>query len=121
VRSLVTGVLALAILLPALWGFGTKFLEFLALYGDEEGAFTLMPILNYLLASFGFLLLFCWAVLHGMFRDIEKPKHSMLETERGLDRSQKSEIRVRSTEPGVLTSDLGPRTPAKGRVPHDRA
>jgi uncharacterized repeat protein (TIGR01451 family) len=48
------------------------------LAGDEEGAFTVVPILNYLLVSFGFLLLFVWAILHGMFRDIERPKHTSL-------------------------------------------
>jgi hypothetical protein len=85
-RQIVTAALALAILVPSLWGFGSKFIEFIALFrSDEEGAFAIMPVLNYLLASCGFLLLFCWAVLQGMFRDIEKPKHSMLENERRLD------------------------------------
>jgi hypothetical protein len=84
-------VLALVILVPALLGFGTKFLEFLALVGQEEGAFTVVPILNYLLVSFGFLLLFGWAVLHGMFRDIEKPKYQMLANERQLDEELQEE------------------------------
>ncbi len=78
--------MALAVLVPSLLGFGTKFLEFVALYrGDGEGAFAISPILNYLLASFGFLLLFGWAVLGGMFRDIEAPKYTMLENEALLD------------------------------------
>src|SRR5262249_28751785 len=59
---LVTVALAVVILVPAMWGFGTKFFEFLRLVGDEEGAFTVVPILNYLLVSFGFLLLFVWAL-----------------------------------------------------------
>ena len=59
-------------LVPSLCGFGTKFLEFIALYrGDVDGAFAISPILNYLLASLGFLCLFGWAALGGMFRDIE--------------------------------------------------
>jgi hypothetical protein len=78
--------LALLILLPALYGFGNKLREFIVLYGaGEEGSFALMPLLNYLIASFGFLLLFCWAVRHGMFHHIEDPKRTMLENERRLD------------------------------------
>jgi hypothetical protein len=84
-------VLALVILLPAMWGFGTKFREFLLLVGDEEGAFTVVPVLNYLLVSLGFLMLFGWAVLHGMFRDIERPKHVMLANEQRLDREAAEE------------------------------
>lgn len=84
----VTLLLAVLILIPALYGFGSKFLEFLTLAGDEEGSFTILPILNYLLASAGFLLLFGWAVLHGMFHDIEKPKYTMLENERRLDEAE---------------------------------
>lgn len=72
-------------LLPAFLGFGNKFLEFLALVQDDEGAFTVMPVLNYLLASLGFFLLMGWAVFHGMFRDIERPKYRMLEIEHDLD------------------------------------
>ena len=35
----VTGVLAVLILIPSLWGFGTKFIEFVALFrGDVDGA-----------------------------------------------------------------------------------
>ena len=41
--------------------------------------------MNYLLASLGFFFLFCWAIYHGMFRDIEAPKYTMLENERMLD------------------------------------
>lgn len=79
-------LMALAVLLPSLYGFGTKFLEFVALFrGDVDGAFAISPILNYLLASTGFLLLFAWAAIHGMFRDVEQPKYMMLENEARLD------------------------------------
>jgi hypothetical protein len=84
-------VLALVILVPAMYGFGTKFLEFLALAGDPEGSFTVLPILNYLLAGLGFLALFVWATWHGMFRDIERPKHALLENERKLDAAGEEE------------------------------
>lgn len=81
----VTLVFALVILGPALYGFGTKFSEFLALCDYEDGAFTIVPILNYLLASAGFLLLLGWATLRGMFHDLERPKHTMLANEQLLD------------------------------------
>jgi hypothetical protein len=83
---LVMLVMALAVLVPSLYGFGTKFLEFVALYrGDVEGAFAISPIVNYLLASLGFLCLFGWAVMQGMFRDMEQPKYTLLENEARLD------------------------------------
>jgi hypothetical protein len=82
-------LMAVAVLVPSLFGFGTKFIEFIALYrGDVEGAFAISPILNYLLASLGFLFLFGWAALGGMFRDIEAPKYTMLENESRLDEDQ---------------------------------
>lgn len=86
-RRIVMLLMAAAVLVPSLFGFGTKFLEFIALYrGDVEGVFAISPILNYLLASLGFLFLFGWAALGGMFRDIEEPKYTMLENEALLDR-----------------------------------
>ncbi len=81
-------VMALAVLVPSLYGFGTKFIEFVALFrGDVDGAFAISPILNYLLASLGFLCLFGWAAFGGMFRDVERPKYEMLETETRIDRA----------------------------------
>ncbi len=88
-RRWITGLLAVAILIPSLWGFGSKFVEFVAIYrGDADGAFAISPILNYLLASLGFLCLFGWATLHGMFRDIEAPKYTMLDNENLLNRQE---------------------------------
>ena len=90
-RSRVTLLLALLILIPSCWGFGNKFLEFVAIYrGEVDGAFAVAPILNYLLASTGFLLLFFWGAMNGMFHDIERPKYTMLETERLLDEQERS-------------------------------
>jgi nitrogen fixation-related uncharacterized protein len=86
VRTWLTLLAAVTILVPSLWGFGTKFLELVALYrGDSQGAFAIAPIVNYLLASAGFLLLFGWAAANGMFHDIERPKRTMLENEERLD------------------------------------
>jgi hypothetical protein len=92
-RLLMIG-LSLLILVPAGVGFGTKLREFFILYlGDNEGAFTAMPLLNYLLASAGFFFLFCWALMHGMFRDIEGPGKKMLETDQQLDEEEEFERR----------------------------
>jgi hypothetical protein len=71
---------------PAMFGFGTKFYELVRVFqGDASGAFAVTPIVNYLLAGCGFVLLFAWAAKNGMFRDIERPKYDMLENERKLD------------------------------------
>ncbi|MCL6502093.1 MAG: hypothetical protein K6T86_05365 [Pirellulales bacterium] len=78
--------LALLILLPSLWGFGTKFAELVDLArGQGEGTFAVSPVVNYLLASLGFLLLFGWAAVNGMFHDVERPKLLLLEREQMLD------------------------------------
>lgn len=100
-RQTITIILALAILIPSLWGFGNKFLEFVALYrGDVDGAFAISPIVNYLLASMGFLCLFCWAALHGMFHDIERPKRTMLQTEQQLDAQEARSGHIVPPPPG---------------------
>jgi len=79
-------IATLTILLPCLYGFGNKFLELIHTYqADSDGAFAITPIVNYMLASAGFVLLLGWAAVNGMFRDIEQPKYAMLETERQLD------------------------------------
>ena len=107
-------LMAVAILVPSLFGFGTKFIEFIVLYrGDAEGAFAISPILNYLLASLGFLFLFGWAALGGMFRDIEAPKYTMLENEMRLDEEQYGRVRTplqlpdrEATSPGDWSPEL---------------
>ena len=88
-RSTITLVLAIVILIPSLWGFGTKLFEFFATFRiDPNGAFAVSPIMNYLSASAGFFLMLLWATANGMFRDIEGPKRTMLETEEMLDRRE---------------------------------
>jgi nitrogen fixation-related uncharacterized protein len=85
-KNWITLGLAVAILVPSLWGFGSKLLEFVHLYrGETDGAFAIAPLLNYLLASAGFFLLFLWAAMNGMFHDIEGPKYTMLEREEELN------------------------------------
>jgi len=83
---IVSMVLAVLILIPSLLGFGMKFLELMqVLRGEESGRFALTPIMNYLFASLGFLCLLIWATCQGMFRDIERPKETMLEMEEKLN------------------------------------
>jgi hypothetical protein len=72
---------------PCLFGFGAKFYELTKVFqGDAEGAFAVAPMVNYLLATTGFLLLLGWATANGMFRNIEQPKYDMLAHEAELDR-----------------------------------
>jgi hypothetical protein len=88
-QVITTIVFALVILIPSLLGFANKFREFIMIFrGDVDGVFAISPIMNYLLASLGFFFLFCWAIAHGMFRDIERPKYVMLEIERELDEQE---------------------------------
>lgn len=91
-RPWVRALIAVGLLAPCLWGFGSKLYELVVVWqGDPEGAFAVAPIVNYLLASAGFLLLFGWGALNGMFRDIEMPKYTMLENERRLDEQESVE------------------------------
>ena len=84
---IVSMVLAVLILIPSLLGFGMKFLELMhVLQGEESGRFALTPIANYLFASLGFLCLLIWATFQGLFRDIERPKETMLEIEERLNK-----------------------------------
>ena len=83
----VTLAFAVVILIPSGYGFAAKFFEFAVTFReDPSGAFAITPILNYLLASIGFMLLLIWATLNGMFRDIEQPKFDLLRREAQLDR-----------------------------------
>ncbi len=85
-QTLTVWVMGILILVPSVYGFGSKFIEFIKLaQTGQEGAFALAPIVNYLLASTGFFLLFFWAIGLGMFREIERPKFELLEREQRLD------------------------------------
>lgn len=74
---------------PSMFGFVTKFLEFVHTFVDDEaGVFAITPMVNYLLASLGFLCLLVWASRNGMFQDLEEPKIMMLKREQLLDRDR---------------------------------
>lgn len=95
--SIVTIIFAVAVLIPSLYGFSGKFIEFIRMFrSDPDGVFAITPIVNYLLASLGFFCLFGWALMQGMFSDIEKPKQTFLETEERLDRELGSPPRLSS-------------------------
>ncbi len=85
-RPLVKALVVLLFLGPCFLGFGSKFIELVHVFqGDPEGAFAVAPIMNYLLATTGFLFLLGWAAANGMFHDIEQPKQEMLANEARLD------------------------------------
>jgi hypothetical protein len=84
-KRIVLWVVFLAILVPGGYGFIEKFIQFVrTLNSAEGGGFTIVPICNYLLMAMGFACLLAWAIAHGMLRDVEKPKYTMLENERRL-------------------------------------
>ena len=89
-QNITVAILGVVILGFCLFGFGSKFLDFIYLVRsngvtDSEGAFAVAPVVNYLLASAGFLCLLGWAAAHGMFHNIEEPKYTMLEVDDELD------------------------------------
>jgi len=85
-QAWVTAAMAVLILIPSLYGFVGKFVEFVHIYrGTGGGEFAVAPILNYLLASAGFFCMLLWAAWNGMFRDIERPKTDFLDNEARLD------------------------------------
>ncbi len=82
-----TWIVGAAVLIPTILGFANKFLDLIIIaQGDEEGAFALTPMINYLLATAGFFCMLMYAVTQGAFHDINAPSHSMFENELELDR-----------------------------------
>jgi hypothetical protein len=89
-QAWITAAMAVLILIPSLYGFAGKFIEFVHIYrGESGGEFAVAPIMNYLLASAGFFCMLLWAAWNGMFRDVERPKIDFLENERLLDRDER--------------------------------
>ncbi|MHC5109988.1 MAG: hypothetical protein ACYTHJ_08930 [Planctomycetota bacterium] len=82
-------IMAIVVAVPAAYGFGVRFIHFFrTLQADESGRFTIVPMLNYLVVTAGFLCMLGWAIFRGMFHDIEKPKYWMLDNEEKLDRNE---------------------------------
>ena len=82
-------IMGIIILVPCAVGFIAKFYQLIKLLINDAGHYVTAyytPAVNYVLASIGFACLFGWAVLGGMFRDVERPKMQMLEDEERLER-----------------------------------
>ena len=87
-KTLAVIVIGLAVIIPSAPGFIDKLVQFFKLAQEEEGGgFALVPIMNYLLVAIGFICLMVWATINGMFRQIEKPKYTMLEQEEAIDQA----------------------------------
>jgi hypothetical protein len=85
-KTWITIAMAVSILIPSMYGFAGKFIEFIHIYrGTGGGEFAVAPILNYLLASAGFFCMLLWASWNGMFRDVERPKYEFLDNEARID------------------------------------
>jgi hypothetical protein len=99
--SLLTWIFSTLVLVPAILGFANKFLDLLlVVQGDEEGAFAATPIVNYLLATAGFLCLLLWTAGQGAFRDLDAPSHTMFE----------NELRFDQQSPATLQGPMTPST-----------
>ncbi len=100
-RRIVMWTMFVLILIPSGLGFLDKLVQFFrTLAADRGGGFTLLPISNYLLVSAGMFCLLAWAIAHGMFRDVEAPKYTMLERENELERLEsRAEDSEDSNEP----------------------
>ena len=89
-RSRVVLVMAVVILGFSMYGFIGKLIEFFhVLGGTGDTLFVITPVLNYLLATVGFILLLFWAIGQGMFHQVEQPKHRLLDDEEYLDRAER--------------------------------
>ncbi|MBI4602731.1 MAG: cbb3-type cytochrome oxidase assembly protein [Planctomycetes bacterium] len=69
-------------------GFVYKLAQFIReALGSEAASFAVVPVAVYVLVALGFVSLFVWALLRGQFRDIEGPKHRLLEMEEEHERA----------------------------------
>jgi hypothetical protein len=85
-------IIALVAIVPTGVGFVNKFVHLMRTWmSGEEGAFAIVPISNYTWMALGFLCMLVWATANGMFRDVEKPKYTMLEREEQLDRADRQQ------------------------------
>lgn len=86
-------VFSITMILTAGTAFIFKLIEFFHTAttrgSDALGSF-LIPVLTYLVVAAGFACLFVWAYLSGQFRDVEGPKHRMLEMQDEIDAIENS-------------------------------
>lgn len=62
---------------------------------DEMAGFAFDPIIIYGFVAGGFLCMLAWAFLSGQFRDVEAPKHEMLERFFAQEQAEKEAARGR--------------------------
>lgn len=85
-----TWVVSAMVLTPAILGFANKFIDLiLVVQGDEDGSFAVTPVVNYLLATAGFLCLFLWTASRGAFQDLDAPSRTMFENELKFDQMKR--------------------------------
>jgi hypothetical protein len=90
-QAWITIAMAVLILIPSMYGFLGKFIEFVQISrGESGGEFAVAPIMNYLLASLGFFCMLLWASWNGMFRDVERPKYDFLDNEAKIDAASRA-------------------------------
>jgi hypothetical protein len=88
-----TIIFAIVIFIPCALGFGNKFVELVQLsHGDAEGRFAITPVVNYLLATLGFLCMFGWGALRGTFHNIEGAKQKMLDDDMRIDEASRHPV-----------------------------
>jgi hypothetical protein len=86
-RGLVVFAFAVAVMAIAGLGFAYKMTEFaLTIVHDEIYGFGAVAVATYLVGMLPIVFLTLWAVLTGRFRDIEAPKHRMLELDTEIER-----------------------------------
>lgn len=87
-------IFAAIFFVPAGIGFADKLVAFFRVtfvHAEgrfEDGRFAIIPLMNYLLVFGGMFCLLLWAIANGMFKDVEAPKYTMLDSERELDASE---------------------------------
>ena len=75
-------VFSVAVILLAGFGFIFKLIEFaLSLARGDIVNFAVVPVAVYLVVAGGFFFLFVWCALKGHLKDLEGPKHRLLELE----------------------------------------
>lgn len=88
-------LITIGIIVPGGYGFIEKFIQFVrTLRTDDAGGFTIIPICNYLIVTAGMACLLVWATTRGMFRDIERPKFTMLEREQRIEAGDREVGRI---------------------------
>lgn len=81
-------IFSIVMILTAGSAFGMKLVDFYITAtrkGSSALGSFLVPVMNYLCIAAGFAALFVWAYARGQFRNVEEPKHRMLEQNRLYD------------------------------------